>query len=70
MTRRLRPALEIVSDIGSLGFDLQHHKQSDIYEAVATLRTVNPDMFNWLALLLAGPGREDRTEVAPQEPSR
>ena len=25
MARRLRPALDIVSDIGCLGFDLQHH---------------------------------------------
>lgn len=53
MTRRLRPALDIVSDIGSLGFDLQHHDAASIAHAVAVLRTVNPDMFAWLVKALS-----------------
>lgn len=48
MARKLRPALNIVSDIGSLAFDLQHHSDEQIAAAVALLRTVNPEMFNWL----------------------
>ena len=52
MKRRLRPALEIVSAIGSLGFDLQHHAEPDISEAVRVLRTVNPEMFDWLVRIL------------------
>jgi len=56
--RKLRPALELVSDIGSLGFDLQHHSDEQIREAVKLLRTVNPEMFNWLARLLGDPAQE------------
>ena len=60
MSRKLRDALEIVSDIGALGFDLQHHNEMQIAHAVALLRTVNPEMFDWLAKLLA-----DRPPEAP-----
>lgn len=53
--RRLRPAAEIVSDIGSLGFDLQHHSDTEIAAAVAFLRRqVNPEMFDWLVKVLNG----------------
>lgn len=55
MTRKLRPALELVSAIGSLGFDLQHHAEKDIAEAVAVLRKVNPEMFDWIVRQLAAP---------------
>jgi hypothetical protein len=41
-----------VSDIGSLGFDLQHHSEVEIAHAVAILRTVNPQMFEWLSRVL------------------
>lgn len=51
--RRLRLALDIVSDIGSLGFDLQHHSDEQIAEAVRILRTVNPEMFDWIVKQLA-----------------
>lgn len=54
MTRKLRPAAELVSAIGSLGFDLQHHSDEQITAAVSLLRTVNPEMFDWLSKLLAG----------------
>lgn len=54
MARKLRPALNIVSDIGSLAFDLQHHSNEQIAEAVAILHTVNPEMFDWLVERLAG----------------
>lgn len=54
MARRLRDAAELVSDIGSLGFDLQHHSDEEIAEAVAFLRKVNPEMFDWLVKILAG----------------
>lgn len=53
MTRKLRPAVAIVSDIGSLGFDLQHHSDEQIAAAVALLRTVNPELFSWLVRALA-----------------
>lgn len=52
MTRKLRPAIEIVSDIGSLGFALQHHSDDAIQQAVIVLRTVNPEMFDWLVKIL------------------
>lgn len=55
MARKLRPAVEIVSDIGALGFDLQHHTDGQIAEAVTVLRTVNPEMFDWLSRILAQP---------------
>ena len=50
--RRLRSALEIVSDIGALGFDLRHHSDEHIAAAVKLLRTVNPQMFDWLVRVL------------------
>lgn len=50
--RKLRPALDIVSDIGALGFDLQHHDDQSITAAVTLLRTVNPEMFDWLVKVL------------------
>lgn len=53
--RKLRPVLAIVSDIGALGFDLQHHSDEQIAYAVAVLRTVNPEMFRWLSRALAEP---------------
>lgn len=55
MARRLRSAIEIVSDIGALGFDLQHHTEEQIAEAVKVLRTVNPEMFDWLVKSLQPP---------------
>lgn len=48
MSRRLRSALDIVSDIGVLGFDLQRHNEKDIHAAVTLLRTANPEMFDWI----------------------
>jgi hypothetical protein len=47
--------VEIVSDIGALGFDLQHHSEGEIVRAVTMLRTVNPDMFDWLVRMLELP---------------
>lgn len=55
MPRRLRDAVTLVSAIGSLGFDLQHHSDEQIAEAVAFLRKVNPEMFDWLVRVLAPP---------------
>ncbi len=55
MTRKLRPALELVSAIGSLGFDLQHHSDTDIADAVELLRKVNPEMFDFIWRVLAAP---------------
>lgn len=51
--RKLRPAVELVSSIGELAFDLQHHSDEEIAEAVAVLRVVNPQMFDWLVEKLA-----------------
>lgn len=59
MPRRPRPAIELVSDIGSLGFDLQHHSDHDIAEAVAVLRTVNGPMFDWIVRVLSAPIAKD-----------
>jgi len=53
--RRLRPAAEIVSDIGALAHDLQHHNDTDIARAVTFCRTVNPEMFAWLVRALSVP---------------
>lgn len=61
--RKLRTAVELVSDIGSIGFDLQHHSKEQIAGAVAILRTVNPEMFEWLGRALASPSAEP-----PKEP--
>lgn len=55
MARKLRPAIELVSSIGSLGYDLQHHQDAAIEEAVVLLRTVNPQMFDWLSRVLGQP---------------
>ena len=44
--------MEIVSNIGALGFDLQHHDDVTIAGAVALLRTVNAPMFDWLVRVL------------------
>ena len=52
--RRLKTAIELVSDIGSVGFDLQHHSERDIAAAVAVLREVNGPMFDWLLRVLDG----------------
>ena len=52
MTRRLKSAVELVSDIGAKAFDLQHHRERDILEAVAILREVNGPMFDWLTCML------------------
>ena len=57
MTCKLRPVVKLVSDIGALGFDLQHHDDANIVEAVRILRTVNPEMFDWLSRILASPDR-------------
>ncbi len=67
MTRKLRPALDLVSGIGSLGFDLQHHSETDIAEAVRVLRTVNPEIFDWLAAKLA---TANDWPLPPSSPSR
>jgi hypothetical protein len=61
--RKLRSALEIVSDIGALGFDLQHHDDVTIAAAVDLLRTVNPGMFDYLAQVLARPTLRQVGEV-------
>lgn len=53
MPRKIRTAVELVSDIGSKGFDLQHHSDADIKAAVTLLRTVNPQMFDWLVRVLS-----------------
>ncbi len=60
MPRKLRPALELVSDIGSLGFDLQHYSDEEIALAVTYLRTVNPEMFEWLVRVLDKPSEPVR----------
>jgi hypothetical protein len=55
MARRLRSAIELVSDIGSLGFDLQHYSELEIKQAVKVLREFNPEMFDWLVRALQKP---------------
>lgn len=57
--RRLRSAVEIVSDIGALGFDLQHYSDTEIASAVALLRAVNPEMFAWITRQLGQPETAD-----------
>jgi hypothetical protein len=63
--RRLRPAAEIVSDIGALAHDLQHHSDAEIVEAVTFCRRVNPEMFVWLVNVL---GSFRSRPDAPPEP--
>jgi hypothetical protein len=67
MARRLRSAVELVSDIGSLGFDLQHHSEAQIAEAVRLLRTVNPQLFDWLVRVLTESAADP---AVPAEPPR
>lgn len=56
MTRRkYRSAIEIVSDIGSLGCALRDHSDADISAAVALLREANPQIFTWLVRALTVP---------------
>lgn len=55
MSRRLRTAVELVSDIGAKAFDLQHHSEAEIAAAVRILRKVNGPMFDWLVYMLASP---------------
>lgn len=62
MARKLRPALNIVSDIGCLGFDLQHHSDEQIAAAVALLREVNPELFSWLVQALGAPMKRIQNE--------
>lgn len=55
MPRRLKSAVELVSDIGAKAFDLQQHSELEIAKAVAFLREVNGPMFDWLIQRLADP---------------
>lgn len=55
-------AIELVSDIGSKAFDLQHHSDEEIAEAVALLRDVNAPMFDWLIRVLSGATRAHQHE--------
>lgn len=57
--RKLRPALEILSDIGCLGFDLQHHSDEAIEDAMKFMRISNPEMFAYLSRVLAAPKADD-----------
>jgi hypothetical protein len=60
-----------VSDIGSKGFDLQHHSDAEIAEAVRLLRDVNGPMFDWLVRVLAAPdqrGADHKGRLPPPAP--
>ena len=65
MTRRLKSAVELVSDIGCKAFDLQHHSELEIRKAVALLRTVNAPMFDWLTQMLQAPVAKDSAGCEP-----
>jgi hypothetical protein len=62
MSRKLRKptktALEILSDIGCEGFDLQYYSETEIAEAMRFMRQANPQMFDWLARVLASRSSE------------
>lgn len=49
-----KTAVEIVSAIGSLGYDLQYYDEATIEQAVEFLRKVNPKLFDWLVDCLIG----------------
>lgn len=66
--RKLRTAIEIVSNIGSLGFDLQHHSDVQIVEAVKLLRMVNPEMFEWLVRVLGSKRSEPAAQLDAVDP--
>lgn len=74
MARRLKGAVELVSDIGSKAFDLQHHSDEEIARAVRFLREVNGPMFDWLVSVLAsgspasGAGSHAHIETGAQRP--
>lgn len=53
MVRRFKSPVELVSDIGCKAYDLQHHDERDIAEAVALVRQVNAPMFDWLVQVLS-----------------
>lgn len=58
MPRKRKMAIELLSQIGTLGYDLQFHHQAEIAEAMKFMRTANPELFDWLAKVLAEQGRE------------
>lgn len=62
MSRKLRPALDLISAIGVLGFDLQHHSDRAIADAMTLMRTVNPEMFAWLSKVLGEPPSADAVD--------
>ncbi len=50
---KLKPAIEIISAIGSLGFNLQFHSADEIEKAMRFMRSANPEMFDWLVTQLS-----------------
>jgi len=48
MKRRLRPAVELASDIGAKAADLHAHGDAAALEALDFLCKVNPDVYSWL----------------------
>ncbi len=48
MTRKLKPAAELVSDIGVKAMDLMAHPDEDVKLAVRFVAKVNPEIFDWL----------------------
>ncbi len=48
-----KSAVELVSDIGQKGYYLQQFSDVEIAAAVAFLRKVNPEMFDWIAKILS-----------------
>lgn len=54
--RQLTCALDVVNDIGSKAFRLQHHSDEEIAAAVKFAREVNGPMFSWLVGVLSDTG--------------
>jgi hypothetical protein len=61
------PAIEIISDIGCLGFDLQHHSEQQIADALAFMRLSNPQMFYWIVKALTPKAEASGESPATQE---
>lgn len=48
-----KTVLELPSDIGQSGMELQRHPAAEIKECVTFMRNVNPALFDWISECLA-----------------
>ena len=52
MAKRPKHPVELLSDIGSRVFELQHYGDEDIFNAMDFIRNANPEIFEFLSTVL------------------